>query len=470
MVPLLHLLAEYLTKEAGHLIQITNIIIHARVPIIKAVSVDPHLHSPHTGAGFSPGQSDVYQPIHIDISIDSPLHSGLATTEMVCTLMQGLPPLGPVVSVLKDYLKLKGLADAFTGGLNSYGLFILMLLPLLKQLRDSRDLLGCEPIGGVTGSGSGTGTPVDHAGVVSGTFVAEEIDAKAAIEECDDVPSPSFSPAPLPLHLDSAHGGCVSQGQDTAARTDMCDSSSSASVALRSKPIYDDSIPDGCGTGVLIDTGSCLRDDRGTDSDRESYRDRDTDTDKDTIILNREHASTGVESAAAEFCLDPTNLAAKLDECDLNDGSGSPVAGQVEIEGEGEGEGDGEGGKPTELVERGTGLKVTSVYMEAVARAALSKKNSNDSIKAHMSKGASERKLKSLKADTDLGKTDDSTPSVRDESWSRRKVHAVSVDIVDTRSTAGDPAFPTDAESPPAPPTPPAPPPLPPQSRPRRLT
>ena len=116
--------------------------------------MDPQLNGTHpnsNAAGFTPLhlEGSKYEPISIDISIDSPLHSGLATTEMVCTLMQALPPLGPVVSVVKDYLKLKGLSDAFTGGLNSYGLFILMLLPLLRRLRDSRDLLGCEPIGGV---------------------------------------------------------------------------------------------------------------------------------------------------------------------------------------------------------------------------------------------------------------------------------------------------------------------------------
>jgi DNA polymerase sigma len=107
VIPLLHLLAEYLTKEAGHLIQITNIFIHARVPIIKAVSINPL-----GTVGF--------QPLCIDISIDCPQHSGLATTEMVCTLMQALPPLGPVVAVLKAYLKSKGLNDSYTGGLNRY--------------------------------------------------------------------------------------------------------------------------------------------------------------------------------------------------------------------------------------------------------------------------------------------------------------------------------------------------------------
>jgi len=35
VVPLLYMLAEYLAKEAGHVIQITNVLVHARVPLIK---------------------------------------------------------------------------------------------------------------------------------------------------------------------------------------------------------------------------------------------------------------------------------------------------------------------------------------------------------------------------------------------------------------------------------------------------
>ena len=462
MVPLLHLLAEYLTKEAGHLIQITNIIIHARVPIIKAVSVDPHLHTPHTSAGFSPGQSDVYQPIHIDISIDSPLHSGLATTEMVCTLMQGLPPLGPVVSVLKDYLKLKGLADAFTGGLNSYGLFILMLLPLLKQLRDSRDLLGCEPIGGITGSGSGAVTPVGPTGAVSSAVTTEAVDAKAATVE-DENASPSPNLSPEPLAPDSAHGGRLSPGQDAAVRANASSSSSSSgsgsSGTLVSKPTDAASAPDGFGhgDGMLVDTKCSIRGSRDTDSDRDSDRDRHTID----YIQTRDggNASTGVDSKAANYCLDPINLAARLDECDSSDlanGSGSPLAGQAEVEVELEVE-----GKPIERTERGTSSKVTSVYMEAVARAALSKKNSNDSIKAHMSKGASERKLKSLKTSSDVGQMDNSYPGDRDESWSRRKSNAVCVSVIDTQNTDASLALPGDDQSPPAPCIPHAPPPSP---------
>ena len=41
VVPLLYMLAEYLAKEAGHVIQITNVLVHARVPLIKVYTNAP---------------------------------------------------------------------------------------------------------------------------------------------------------------------------------------------------------------------------------------------------------------------------------------------------------------------------------------------------------------------------------------------------------------------------------------------
>ena len=121
--PLLHVLADYLGREAKDIITITNVLIHARVPLIKAESVGAYC-------------DQFGRPIPIDISIDSPLHSGLATTELVCTMMRALPPLGPVAYVLKEYLKLKGLDDSFTGGLNGYGVILLVLIEILQKVSE----------------------------------------------------------------------------------------------------------------------------------------------------------------------------------------------------------------------------------------------------------------------------------------------------------------------------------------------
>jgi predicted nucleotidyltransferase len=130
-IPLLHSLASHLESHGKDMIHINNVLLHARIPIIKAesiISVD--------SMDFITGEK-TSKPVKlsIDISIDGPNHSGLATTQLVTTLMRVLPPLGPVALVLKEYLKSKSLSDTFTGGLPSYGLIMLLLLPILQHIR-----------------------------------------------------------------------------------------------------------------------------------------------------------------------------------------------------------------------------------------------------------------------------------------------------------------------------------------------
>ena len=43
------------------------------------------------------------------------VYTGLATTELVNTMLQALPPLGPVFLLIKEFLKAHSLTDAFTG-------------------------------------------------------------------------------------------------------------------------------------------------------------------------------------------------------------------------------------------------------------------------------------------------------------------------------------------------------------------
>ena len=64
--------------------------------------------------------------------------SGIATTELARTLVETLPPLGPAVILLKEFLKSKGLNNPYTGGMSTYGILLLALMPLLKKLRDLR--------------------------------------------------------------------------------------------------------------------------------------------------------------------------------------------------------------------------------------------------------------------------------------------------------------------------------------------
>lgn len=69
-----------------------NVVQHARVPIIKAQA---------TGRGDS---GDSYS-FNIDISIDGPTHSGLATTAFTSYLSSHLPNLAPLTIVLKSLLQ-----------------------------------------------------------------------------------------------------------------------------------------------------------------------------------------------------------------------------------------------------------------------------------------------------------------------------------------------------------------------------
>ena len=104
----------------------------------------PSTHTnPTNAAGTATAGTDTvpkYLNIALDISINSPAHTGIATTELVRTLMQALPPLGPAACLIKQFLKSKGLCDAFTGGIPSYGIVLLTLLPLLRRLRESRSV------------------------------------------------------------------------------------------------------------------------------------------------------------------------------------------------------------------------------------------------------------------------------------------------------------------------------------------
>lgn len=72
---------------------------HARVPIIKAVATT-------TSNGDSSGTTDdMLGGFKLDISIDGPTHTGLATTAFVCYLVDHLPNLVPLTIVLKFLLQ-----------------------------------------------------------------------------------------------------------------------------------------------------------------------------------------------------------------------------------------------------------------------------------------------------------------------------------------------------------------------------
>jgi len=71
-------------------------------------------------------------PVRVDLSFEAPSHAGLATAELVRELLARWPALVPLTLVLKQHLKERSLHHAYTGGLSSYCL-LLLLTAFLKH-------------------------------------------------------------------------------------------------------------------------------------------------------------------------------------------------------------------------------------------------------------------------------------------------------------------------------------------------
>jgi DNA polymerase sigma len=97
VLPLLQQLAVFLREQHPQWLRIQKFIIHARVPVIKATAFD--------------GEATV----SLDITVDGPAHTGLATTEFVRNVIAYLPPIVPLVHILRQFLKENSLDNAYTG-------------------------------------------------------------------------------------------------------------------------------------------------------------------------------------------------------------------------------------------------------------------------------------------------------------------------------------------------------------------
>lgn len=77
--------------------------------------------------------------IQLDISFDSPEHHGLEANQMVAAILDELPLIRPLMLVLKQFLLDRGLLTAYTGGLSSYCLFLMLARYLQEQPPTSGD-------------------------------------------------------------------------------------------------------------------------------------------------------------------------------------------------------------------------------------------------------------------------------------------------------------------------------------------
>ncbi|RHY42423.1 hypothetical protein DYB30_013676, partial [Aphanomyces astaci] len=80
---------------------------NASIPIITLVTTAPY-------------------HVRLDISFEGPGHNGLATNDLVHSFLHQLPALLPLMLVLKTFVIDRGLGVAYTGGLSSYALLLLV--------------------------------------------------------------------------------------------------------------------------------------------------------------------------------------------------------------------------------------------------------------------------------------------------------------------------------------------------------
>ena len=71
--------------------------------------------------------------IQLDITFDGPSHHGIAAVQFVTQTLEELPMIQPLVLVLKQFLLERGLLTAYTGGLSSYCLFLMVTRYLQEQ-------------------------------------------------------------------------------------------------------------------------------------------------------------------------------------------------------------------------------------------------------------------------------------------------------------------------------------------------
>ncbi|KAL3916107.1 MAG: hypothetical protein SGILL_005331 [Bacillariaceae sp.] len=77
--------------------------------------------------------------IHLDISFDSPEHHGLEANQMVAAILEELPLIRPLMLVLKSFMLDRDLLSAYTGGLSSYCLFLMLARYLQEQQLSTGD-------------------------------------------------------------------------------------------------------------------------------------------------------------------------------------------------------------------------------------------------------------------------------------------------------------------------------------------
>ncbi|TMW65868.1 hypothetical protein Poli38472_003633 [Pythium oligandrum] len=114
---------------------------HAAIPIITLITSSPY-------------------SVRLDISFEGPGHNGLATNDVVLSLIHEFPALAPIMLVLKSFVIERGFAVAYSGGLSSYAL----LLMVARYLQEHTDRMP----GGYDANGGGIQSCADFGMVLMG--------------------------------------------------------------------------------------------------------------------------------------------------------------------------------------------------------------------------------------------------------------------------------------------------------------
>ena len=124
---------ELIKSENRGWLQKVDFIENTTVPVIKLACSYHHLSQAGSGQLLLPnGQVPRYpaivsKPINVDITLWSENHNGLPCVKLVKSYLAESQLIEPLILVLKQILKVWGFNDAYTGGLSSYALFLMIV-------------------------------------------------------------------------------------------------------------------------------------------------------------------------------------------------------------------------------------------------------------------------------------------------------------------------------------------------------
>jgi len=110
-------------NEEKYWIKNVHIITTAIVPVLK---FDAHLRHKKSNGSDKMADKSTFS-IAVDITLGNKNHTGIATAAFVQKMISLMPHLKPITLVLKACFSKSNLNDTFTGGIPSYGIFLVVL-------------------------------------------------------------------------------------------------------------------------------------------------------------------------------------------------------------------------------------------------------------------------------------------------------------------------------------------------------